>query len=919
MKSSTVGNYSPNALYILYFSLLFTAFATYSIAQTPLLIDSLHHALSKASTDTTRTRLFNALATECHRIQSDSAWDYAQKAQHLAHNISDYEEELNALKRLAILAREKGDFDVTIKYCREGIEMAKKYDFPQKAAELSLTVGLVYHFYRSDIAKGIEVYKQGIEFAKASDYHLYTAHGYAWLAYLYAVQRKVELAEAQVELALHYYKLAGASTPYDLFNNVAAGFGSFDPKRKLKYLLEGLKYTPNDPMILMNIGHTYFISKKHELAITFYKRALETFTLKPNDRAESMVYARLGSAYSELEDYELALEAFNKAIAIAKHLKVGHQEALAMTYQGIGRIKEKRKEFKEALIFYEKGIEIAKQYHSNSATEEMGGYYNIGRLHIEKFQKFELGIQKCDSALHLAIKNDNVSSQIDAYSCLQSGYDSLGRYEQALGFYRKEMSLKDSMLNIQFDTKFDSITADFRVKADIAEKDLLISKEIAHGRLTKIYASILIGGLSILCLLLILWITRRNKQKLAHKNEELAIVNQALVESNRIKDNFISSINHQFRTPMHSIVGSTALLDKEIPSALKSRVSDIKYASSHLMKLLQDILNLSELDQDNVQLKYKAFDLNNMLQNLMQQYKAAHNKPHVELHFMKSGNILSHKVWGDAPRLNQILSSLLDNAVKFTEKGVVELSADVKYISDKQVKILFEVKDTGIGIPSEKLPFIFESFSEMASVKEEQFAGSGLGLSIAKEIVALHQSKLLVETELGQGSTFFFTLQYTLADLIPPPQEYSPNILSGKRVLLVEDNLLNQKLAKKLLETQQMIVTTANNGALAVEAVQQQNFDLILMDLNMPVMDGFEATKRIKAMESTKRNIPIIALSAIVGTEVEQELSKIGMTDYMGKPFRPDEFVELLSKTLFTKKEYNEIAATIYKQTFLNE
>lgn len=370
---------------------------------------------------------------------------------------------------------------------------------------------------------------------------------------------------------------------------------------------------------------------------------------------------------------------------------------------------------------------------------------------------------------------------------------------------------------------------------------------------------------------------------------------EALDANTRIKEEFIASMNHQIRTPMNSIVGLTELLLESAPSQFQDTLKDLQFAGDNLMKLLKDIIDLSQLKQGQVYLKKENFDLETSLQALIIKHKEVHKNPQVSLQLFIDGEVLQHYLIGDIVRLQQVLNHLIDNSLKFTATGSVSLKATIQKITTTEAHLRLEVIDTGIGISKGKIALIFESFSQMADVKEQQFGGSGMGLSIAQHLVELHQTTLQVKSKEEKGSTFYFDIPLPLGNLLKTPLEEQ---LDGIRILLVEDNLLNQKLAQKALEQKGVEVTTADNGAIALEAIQKTNFDMVLMDLNMPVMDGLEATRKIRALATAMAQIPIIVVTASSAEQVQSQMNRLGINALLSKPFKPQELYELINQTL---------------------
>ena len=266
----------------------------------------------------------------------------------------------------------------------------------------------------------------------------------------------------------------------------------------------------------------------------------------------------------------------------------------------------------------------------------------------------------------------------------------------------------------------------------------------------------------------------------------------------------------------------------------------------------------------------------------------------IKIQWNKDTNI-SNKLIGDAGRLIQILNNLLQNAIKFTSKGTIELSMQQVSETDNSVDIYFEVKDTGIGIDASKLDHIFERFTQIDGTLSRAYGGTGLGLSIVKNLLHQLGSEIYVNSELGKGSTFSFTITFSKQELEVKQKTLNSCVstrdnLENLRVLLVEDNKINQLVTKKILLKWKTKVDIAENGQIGVDKFKQNKYDLILMDLEMPVLNGFKATQQIRALEDTSCVVPIIAVTASAVTDIVRQLETYQFTDLVMKPFEPKEF-----------------------------
>ena len=375
------------------------------------------------------------------------------------------------------------------------------------------------------------------------------------------------------------------------------------------------------------------------------------------------------------------------------------------------------------------------------------------------------------------------------------------------------------------------------------------------------------------------------QREIEHQRAEIAAKNVSLEAANRYKSIFLSNMSHEIRTPLNSIIGMSDLLhDTELSPRQQEFASVVSHASENLLSIINEILDFSKIEAGKMELRPQTFDLHELLERQVQILKLQANQKHITL-LLHLDAALPRYVIADPTRLNQILLNLISNAVKFTEKGSVTLTASVQEnLPENRRSLFFSVRDTGIGIPHEQLAIVFDPFVQAGDDTHLRHNGTGLGLAIAKQLVELQGGKINVRSVLGEGSEFTFTLPVKVIEALPVVDIAQPGLaLTKLNILLVEDNLFNQMLAtellQKLIESPQIQI--AANGQEAVEAVANGSFHLILMDVKMPVMDGFAATKAIRAKQNTT---PIIALTANATAEEREKCLASGMNDYVSKP-----------------------------------
>ena len=388
----------------------------------------------------------------------------------------------------------------------------------------------------------------------------------------------------------------------------------------------------------------------------------------------------------------------------------------------------------------------------------------------------------------------------------------------------------------------------------------------------------------------------------AQADKDLLIAKEKAEEATRIKSQFLSTMSHEIRNPLNAVIGMSHLLMDENPSAAQlEHIRPLHLSSKHLLSLVNDILDYSKLEVGKVDLDYSEFDLANVFEELKQNFLFLSSKKGVTLNFDAADTEFS--LIGDVLRVNQILNNLIGNAIKFTDRGSIQVSASLEKESSSHCTVVFKVIDTGIGIDDLDQEKIFSQFEQLGSGKTRKYEGAGLGLSICKKLVELQEGEIGVNSKLGEGSEFWFKIPFEKGSPIKKhtvvePRKILGDALKGMKVLLVEDHLINQKIVSKLTQKWKVDLAIAENGSEALDTVlKNMDFDLILMDLHMPVVGGVEATKLIRSQEGDYfQRVPIIALTADVSADVKEETLSIGMNDFITKPFDPVKLYEVLKK-----------------------
>jgi PAS domain S-box-containing protein len=393
------------------------------------------------------------------------------------------------------------------------------------------------------------------------------------------------------------------------------------------------------------------------------------------------------------------------------------------------------------------------------------------------------------------------------------------------------------------------------------------------------------------------------------KNAETALISakESAEASSKVKTQFLANISHETRTPLNAVLGlSEVLLTTELSEKQRKMVKDIRLAGQTLLKMINNVLDFSEMETRGIELEQKNFNLRTLIEHLVSLFSEQARDKGLTMTTRLHPDVPA-MAWGDENRLRQILMNLISNAVKFTEQGSVSVSAHSVRQNGSALALRFEVKDTGIGISPDVLEKIFNPFSQADDSSTRNYGGAGLGLTIANHLIQMMNGSLYVKSDPGKGSKVWFTLQLEQARVGQAEPEPAAPLLkeprfSGK-ILLVEDNPVNQEVARGMLEHYGCGVETASDGKQAVETFSSASFDLVFMDCQMPKMDGYAASREMRKLEASRKGTfrtPIIALTAQAMEGDEEKCLAAGMDAYMSKPFKPETLQDILSRWLVT-------------------
>ncbi len=445
----------------------------------------------------------------------------------------------------------------------------------------------------------------------------------------------------------------------------------------------------------------------------------------------------------------------------------------------------------------------------------------------------------------------------------------------------------------------------YNIELKKIERESQIHKEnIKESKLLVVFFIIIL--IVLLFLLLILYKNIKLREK---ANQELQLANKALIEAKeeaeeatRLKSQFVSTITHELRTPLYGVIGITnIILDEHKELGNSAHLKSLKFSAKYLLSLVNDILQINKIEENRIVLENLIFNLLDEITTIKNSVEYIADKNNDKF-TVQIDTAIPEFLIGDKLRLSQIIMNLVSNALKFTKNGEVILSADLKRVEDKTYFVEFKVRDTGIGIAKEDQEKIFDKFVQIER-KDEDYQGTGLGLSIVSRLVSLFDSEIHLESEENIGTTFYFTIGFEYDEeksqqiINNIEVDLSDNLLYN--ILVVEDNKINQMVTKKIIQNSNMTCTIVDDGFAAMMVLEREQFDLILMYINMPLINGFETTRKIR-----KKNIkiPVIALTAFDKQEVIEEALAAGMNDIMVKPFEPSKLFQVITNNIKNKK-----------------
>lgn len=645
-----------------------------------------------------------------------------------------------------------------------------------------------------------------------------------------------------------------------------------------------------------NIGLIHLTKNELVKAAFYFKKALAISRSIMYRKGIASALNNLGMNEQELGRAELALDYFKQVLKMDE--EDGDPSNIAYSLNNVGTVYATLGNHKEALKYYKRSAVL--KYQVSDYIGLSNTFNNMASSLIPQ-SDFVSARHYLDSSLllsrHFGFRNNIVE--------IYKGYYELEfaqkNYAQALEYYKQYEVEKDSIERAENTLAISKLQALYdlgKAQTELDDKKDALKRAYYVRFISVIAFALLIA----LCLYFYYNVRRMNKlNKLLNlqRNDLIAAKEQA-ENASRVKSQFLSVVSHEIRTPLNAIIGVSNLLsiDDTIPKHAEN-IGVLKSSSQQLLHLINDLLDLNKLELGKMEADSEQLNIQKIAESIINMFAVSASQKGISLELNFDHRILQ-SLLGDDIKLTQTLTNLVGNAVKFTDSGFVRLTIMLVKADKASSIISFKVEDSGIGIAEADQHTIFDSFTQ-SNHNTKKYGGSGLGLSISKKLIEVMGGEITLESKIGKGSVFSFELEFFAQQVVAKSQAATliqAKQFAGKRILIAEDNPVNVFVLSQFLHKWEVFTEVAINGEEAIKMLNEQTFDLILMDVHMPVKDGIQTTKEIRSSHHTWRNIPIIAITASYEMNVKDEVINSGMNDYIIKPFVPENLFEKLAKQL---------------------
>ena len=642
------------------------------------------------------------------------------------------------------------------------------------------------------------------------------------------------------------------------------------------------------------IGLNFEELSDYKKSIQFYNKGLVYANTISNDTLKYWLHNNLGNVYCYQKiNFQKGLEHYKKGLYYSN--KIHKPIEIMYCNLNIARAYFDVKDFNKGLPFLKKAEKIATN--SEELEAKILLYSLLGSYHTYKnnFEKAELHFVKALQLCNIEKSDYLEINTSEVYKDFSKLYLKTNDYQNAYFYLNKYQELKNKIYSDKRSKAINTAGLNVELEEYKRQIDKIESEKFAQKiNLQQSKIVLFLFTLVSIVLLLLLYTLNKNNRFKKKINNELTIANQELKiavekaeEASKIKTQFVSTISHELRTPLYGVVGITnMILDEHKELRNSPYINSLKFSAKYLLSLVNDILQINKMEENKIVLENLTFNISDELNNVLSSLQFLANKNNNKLKY-EIDTAIPEFLIGDKFRLSQILMNLVSNSLKFTKNGKVFIHIELVKVVGKINHIKFQIKDNGIGIALEDQDIVFEKFVQVDR-KEDDYQGTGLGLSIVKRLIELFGSTINIKSKKGEGTTLSFTIGFEM-DLLKSNQiitDYEVDLTSSQifNILVVEDNKINHMVTKKIIEKNNYKCQVVDDGLIALKLLKKENFDVILMDLNMPIINGFETSRKIREIGI---NTPIVALTAFAKEEVIDDIIASGMNDIIIKPFEP--------------------------------
>jgi len=683
-----------------------------------------------------------------------------------------------------------------------------------------------------------------------------------------------------------------------------------------------------------NLGDVYLFKKIYGKARNYYVKAMELKIETEDLTGGAAIASFLGNILSDLGDHDGALTYHEMSLDLNSSLE--DMPAIGRDFNNMVQVHLSQGQYDEALEANETAFGIRSSLNQSIPLAET--YKNFGVIYAKTKNKTQADKNLNESIQLLKVEGQSPKTQ-SIYRDIARAYYDLGMHEKAYDMHVAYADSRDVFYNnekdkalLELTTKYES---EFEAEKNQATIATLENEQAFSSKMrTFLYALIGLGALLIFVLFSNYRRKKQDNELLLNKNEEISrqgeeikdknlllkntndsldnlnhkLVNEmaereSIEQSSFARDRFLATMSHEMRTPMNIIIGLTHLLLEEEPRQDQiEHLRTLQFSANNLVVFINDVLDFSKIEAGKLTLESREFSPVDTIEDTKQRFLLPARDKNIALNYSFDEAIPKCLI-GDPVRLNQILTNLVSNAIKYTEKGAVDVKVKLHELKSNEVTLVMKIEDTGKGMDEAEYTQMFRELSNNQS--GDIFEGyAGLGLTITKRLVDLQNGKIEVDSEIGKGTRFTIYLPFKISNNKAPVKVANRTLksfehLKGHKIMVVEDNKINQLVVAKMLRKIGVEVVTADDGVEALEALNHAYFDLILMDIQMPNMDGYRATAEIrKSVDPRKRDVPIIALTASAFLTEKEKAKLFGMNDHVGKPFGPEDLMDKIGALL---------------------